>query len=197
MVRRAAGLSERESAVLRALIEAHVEIGAPIGSEWLARREGWVLSSATIRTVLAGLEESGYLRQPHTSAGRVPTEKGYRAYVAHRLRDGGFADEAELAEELPEEMEALLSEGDCEEILGQLAQVIGQVTHQLGLVLAPGSRPGSSIAWSWSGWPRGGSCWWSPSSAASSAAWCSRWMPQSRPTSWTGWPAGSTSGCTA
>jgi heat-inducible transcriptional repressor len=137
MVKRAAGLSERESAVLRALVEAHVEIGAPIGSEWLARREGWALSSATIRTVLAGLEEGGYLRQPHTSAGRVPTEKGYRAYVAHRLRDGGFADAADLTEQLPEEMEALLSEGDCEEILGQLAQVIGQVTHQLGLVLAP------------------------------------------------------------
>ncbi len=137
MAQRIPGLSERESAVLRAVVDAHVDTGAPVGSEWLTRRQAWGLSPATIRAVLLRLDEAGYLRQPHTSAGRVPTAMGYRAYVADRFRDDGFAADAAAAENLPGPATGPFGEGDCERLLGQLAQAIGEVTHQLGLVLAP------------------------------------------------------------
>ena len=74
-------LSERTRRVLATLVREHIETGEPVASQTLVRRGGFGLSSATIRNVLAQLEELGYLRQPHTSAGRVPTDLGYRSYV--------------------------------------------------------------------------------------------------------------------
>src|SRR5262245_49040664 len=74
-------LSERSSRLLATLVREYIETGEPISSQVLARESGLHVSSATVRNVLAHLEESGYLHQPHTSAGRVPTDRGYRVFV--------------------------------------------------------------------------------------------------------------------
>jgi heat-inducible transcriptional repressor len=74
-------LSERSRRVLTTLVREYIETGGPVPSQVLARRSGLGLSSATVRHVLAQLEELGYVHQPHTSAGRVPTDRGYRVFV--------------------------------------------------------------------------------------------------------------------
>ena len=74
-------LSERKKRILRSIIEAHIEMGEPIGSKYLVSSAQIPFSSATIRNEMSELEEMGYLEQPHTSAGRIPTKLGYRFYV--------------------------------------------------------------------------------------------------------------------
>ena len=98
-------LSDRKAAILRALVRHYIRTGEAVGSEALVQTAGLRVSSATIRNELASLEELGYLTQPHTSAGRAPTDQAYRFYVdmlpaRPRLRDWerraivGFFDEA-------------------------------------------------------------------------------------------------------
>src|SRR5687767_6893041 len=74
-------LGDREREVLRAVVQEYITTGEPVGSSHLARRPEFDVSSATLRNVLADLEELGYLEKPHTSAGRVPTDRGYRFFV--------------------------------------------------------------------------------------------------------------------
>ena len=74
-------LNDRKKMILKAIIEAHVKEGEPVGSKYLTQHKQIALSSATIRNEMAELESLGYLEQPHTSAGRVPSEYGYRFYV--------------------------------------------------------------------------------------------------------------------
>lgn len=128
-------LSEREESVLAALVRAHVELGTPVGSAGLLERERYDLSPATIRKILANLEERGYVRQPHTSAGRVPTNKAYRLYATQAL-DGQVAEANEVVA-VRRRIEAKLQQVSADEIHGQLAEIIGDVSMQLGLVLAP------------------------------------------------------------
>ena len=71
-------LSERKKLILRAVIEAHIKTGEPIGSKYLTENEQIACSSATIRNEMAELEALGYLEQPHTSSGRIPSDMGYR-----------------------------------------------------------------------------------------------------------------------
>ena len=134
-------LSKREIQVLLALVKVHVALGVPVGSQTLNQRENLGVSSATIRNTLASLEEKGYVCQPHVSAGRIPSEKGYRFYVQRYVataddgsNSGGIA--------LRQQMEAAQQEGDYEEILHQLARTIGDLSNQLGLVLAPRFKQG-------------------------------------------------------
>ena len=88
-------LSKREIQVLLALVKVHVALGVPIGSQTLNQREDIGVSSATIRNTLASLEEKGYVSQPHVSAGRIPSEKGYRFYVQRCMAtDDAGLDEA-------------------------------------------------------------------------------------------------------
>ena len=79
-------LSERERRVLEAVIESYVETAEPAGSRTLSRRFGLGVSPATIRNTMSDLEEKGFLFHPHTSAGRVPTDQGYRVYVDSLMR---------------------------------------------------------------------------------------------------------------
>ena len=74
-------LGQRKAAVLHAIVEEYVRTGEPVGSETIAERAGLGVSSATIRNEMAALEELGFLSHPHTSAGRIPTDAGYRHYV--------------------------------------------------------------------------------------------------------------------
>ncbi|HZO60641.1 MAG TPA: heat-inducible transcriptional repressor HrcA [Solirubrobacterales bacterium] len=81
-------LTDRQQMLLRTLVESHVELGQPVGSKWLAERSEVRWSSSTIRYELAALEEAGFLNHPHTSAGRVPTDAGYRWYADTILHEG-------------------------------------------------------------------------------------------------------------
>jgi len=129
-------LSKREIQVLLALVKVHVALGVPVGSQTLNERENLGVSPATIRNTLASLEEKGYISQPHVSAGRIPSEKGYRFYVQRCMETADVGlDEAEIT--LRQQLEAAQQEGDYEEILHQLARTIGDLSNQLGLVLAP------------------------------------------------------------
>ena len=75
-------LSERKKQILRAVVEAHIATGEPVGSNYLTDNAGIQFSSATVRSEMADLEDMGYLEQPHTSSGRVPTKLGYHFYIA-------------------------------------------------------------------------------------------------------------------
>lgn len=86
-------MTERQLAILSAIIEQYAEVAVPVGSVTLAKLFG--VSSATIRSEMGRLEEAGYIMQPHTSAGRVPTDKGYRVYV-NDITEAGLADTPKL-----------------------------------------------------------------------------------------------------
>ena len=79
-------LTDRQRRILARLVSDYIEQGEPVSSAWLAEHSGLGLSSATVRNILARLEEQGLVRQPHTSAGRVPTDAGYRLYVDSLLQ---------------------------------------------------------------------------------------------------------------
>src|ERR1044072_8180524 len=77
----APGFAARQHPTLARLVAEYIEQGEPVSSSWLAEHSALGLSSATVRNILARLEELGHVRQPHTSAGRIPTDSGYRLYV--------------------------------------------------------------------------------------------------------------------
>ena len=83
-------LDERKAAILKAVVEEYVETAQPVGSQAIARAAGLGVSSATVRNEMTVLERDGYLHQPHTSAGRVPTDQGYRFFVDHFAPTGGL-----------------------------------------------------------------------------------------------------------
>ncbi len=93
-------LNDRRKEILRAIIQSHIDLNTPIGSILITKRFAIGLSPATIRNTMAKLEELGYIRQPHTSAGRVPTEKGYRFYIDSIMEDQVFSINSALSNEL-------------------------------------------------------------------------------------------------
>jgi heat-inducible transcriptional repressor len=126
-------LGPRKAAVLRAVVEEYVRSGEPVGSETIADHANLGVSSATIRNEMAALEELGYLTHPHTSAGRIPTDQGYRHYVdalppAGRLRD---AQRRAIAGYFAE---AIL---DLEEVLKGSVQLLSRLTQYAGLAVPP------------------------------------------------------------
>ena len=126
-------LSEREREVLASLITQYIASADPVGSRLIANKFMTDLSSATIRNTLQDLEEQGLLKQPHTSAGRVPTDLGYRFYVDFLLQP------EELSQEIKDEIKSkILKEGqEINEILGQTCRVLSDITKQLGVTMAP------------------------------------------------------------
>jgi heat-inducible transcriptional repressor len=127
----AAGLTEREQDVLRRVVQHFIDTAAPVGSKTLA--EGFDLSSASIRNTMKQLEEGGYLGHPHTSAGRVPTEQGYRLYVDDLMDVAGLSQqEASL---LRESVRRRL--GDLDAVARETSRVLGRLTQLLGVVLTP------------------------------------------------------------
>jgi heat-inducible transcriptional repressor len=123
-------LPERDRRILAALVQAYIDHGEPVSSLWLASR-GFGVSSATLRNVLARLEELGYVRQPHTSAGRVPTDMGYRTYVDQILA------ERRTARHTPELEERLRRAGTVEDVLSHATQEMSRAAHQVGFAVGP------------------------------------------------------------
>ena len=128
-------LSERTRRVLSTLVRDYIDSGEPVASATLTRRAGLGVSSATIRNVLAQLEDMGYVSQPHTSAGRIPTDLGYRYYV-DMLLEGRRAARDQVT------VEARLREqaGDAplfNRVLSSASHVLFEVSHHVGFAIAP------------------------------------------------------------
>src|ERR1700721_2642852 len=119
------GLSERAQLLLKALIENYIRDGQPVGSRPLSRDSGLSLSSATIRNVMADLEDLGFVASPHTSAGRIPTDKGYRFFVDTLLKLKPLRHE-----EIEEIERRLTSDQANGRSLGQtVSQIVPNVPH--------------------------------------------------------------------
>ncbi|MBD3401523.1 heat-inducible transcription repressor HrcA, partial [candidate division GN15 bacterium] len=126
-------LSDREKAILYNLITHYIQSADPVGSRVIANRFKMGISSATIRNTLQDLEELGLVEQPHTSAGRVPTDQGYRVYVDYLLKP-----ERLTPQEQQVIRETITREGrGINEMLGQTARLLGDITRQLGVTIAP------------------------------------------------------------
>lgn len=124
--------NERSREILRRAISTFVATGKPVGSRMIARRSSESLSAATVRNVMADLEEMGYLRQPHASAGRVPTDKAYRFYVDCLLE----------RHELSPKNRSLVDTGlrpddSAEHLMVRTSQILSRVSRGLGIVVSP------------------------------------------------------------
>jgi heat-inducible transcriptional repressor len=123
-------LTTRQAEVLRTVVEAHVEVGQPVGSKWLVEHANLPWKPSTIRAELAKLEELGLLQHPHTSAGRVPTDSGYRYYVDELLEKGALP--------VPRNKFQLTDmRREVEETLRATTEQLSQVTNLLAIVSAP------------------------------------------------------------
>ena len=132
----AAELSERKHTILRAIIQNYLETGEPVGSRTLSKSTDLKLSSATIRNEMADLEDLGYIFQPHTSAGRIPSDKGYRLYVDMLMQD--------KEQELEELKSVMLEKTDrVEKVLKQAAKVLAANTNYATMVSSPVNRRNS------------------------------------------------------
>ncbi|GAC1459591.1 MAG: heat-inducible transcriptional repressor HrcA [Steroidobacteraceae bacterium] len=129
-------LSERAQRLLRVLVESYIRDGQPVGSRALSRESGLQLSSATIRNVMADLEELGFVASPHTSAGRVPTDKGYRFFV-DTLLQLRTPDEPASAE-MRRQFEA--SRDSSTDLIVSVSQLLSSVTQLAGVVTVPRTR---------------------------------------------------------
>ena len=126
-------LPERDRRILGVLVQGYIDDGEPISSLWLASR-GFGVSSATLRNVLARLEEHGYVRQPHTSAGRVPTDLGYRCYVDQLLTERRSSRPA------PQVEARLRRAGTVDDRLSHALQEVARASQQLSFAVAPNAE---------------------------------------------------------
>jgi heat-inducible transcriptional repressor len=127
-------LSERAQSLLKALVERYIVEGLPVGSRSLSRFSNLELSPATIRNVMADLEEMGFVASPHTSAGRVPTPKGYRFFVDTLLT-------VRPMEEMErQQLQEQLTPDDPHRVVAAASQILSDLTHFAGIVVAPRRR---------------------------------------------------------
>jgi heat-inducible transcriptional repressor len=132
-------MDERALSLLKTLVERYIAEGQPIGSRTLSRASGLELSPATIRNVMADLEELGLIASPHTSAGRVPTARGYRLFVDMMMTTRPL-ETTQLSPELASVREQLLPD-QPQRVIAQAAQLLSNLSHFVGVVTAP-RRPG-------------------------------------------------------
>lgn len=134
----ATGVDDRKIAILRAVIEHYVSTGQPVGSSHVAAMPGITVSPATIRNDMAALEAEGYLAQPHTSAGRVPTDKGYRMYVDH-LTSTDVAQAGRLSAVSRQRLGEFFDSAHfrLEETLHRTSLLLAQLTNYTAVVTGP------------------------------------------------------------
>jgi heat-inducible transcriptional repressor len=133
-------LNERAQQLLRVLIENYIRDGQPVGSRVLSRESGLSLSSATIRNVMADLEELGFVTSPHTSAGRVPTDKGYRFFVDTLLHVQPLDSVAES--EIRRQLDTK-RDNNSKALIAAASQLLSSVTHLAGVVTLPRTQQAS------------------------------------------------------
>lgn len=123
-------LDERKRIILKAIIQTYLETGEPVGSRTISKYTDLNLSSATIRNEMSDLEEMGYILQPHTSAGRIPSDKGYRLYVDELMR--------EKEREVSEIKEMMIEKTDrMEQVLKQVVKVLASNTNYATMITGP------------------------------------------------------------
>src|SRR5262245_45792504 len=123
---------ERPREILKLIIRSYITSGEPVGSRTLSKVMDSKLSPATIRNIMSDLEDAGYLTQPHTSAGRVPSEKGYRFYVDNLGESGKLSksDERYISRMLAESetLEGVMARGSC---------LLSSISNNMGIVMSP------------------------------------------------------------
>jgi heat-inducible transcriptional repressor len=126
-------LNERSRHILEAIIEDYIISAEPVGSRTISRKHELLLSPASVRNVMADLEEMGFLTSPHTSAGRVPTDKAYRFYV------DSLVGSSRIAREEREEIRkrCCLTGKDIGEVLKETSRMLSSISHYMGIVVAP------------------------------------------------------------
>jgi len=129
-------LKERKNKVLHAVIHEYIKTGKPVGSSVLEKNYKFNLSPATLRNLMAELEKEGYLTHPHTSAGRIPTDEGYKAYVSSLVELQRLAVEEE--ERIKKEYEKKTKEIDT--LLSQTSKILSGLSNYTGFVTAPNSK---------------------------------------------------------
>ncbi len=127
-------LNDREQEILKFLIEHYISTAEPVGSRVLSQKYGLGLSPATVRNTMQDLEEHGLVKQPHTSAGRIPTDEGYRTYVDHLLQRVPlpWSDARALEKQLSGEGLKVV-----DDLLEKTTRVLASISRQLGVTLAP------------------------------------------------------------
>src|SRR5438309_6189901 len=125
-------LDSRAREVLREIIMQHVATGEPISSRSLAKGGRFQLSPASLRNVMADLEDLGYLQQPHTSAGRVPTDRGYRFFIDHLMRSRSLSQHER--EVIDDEVQHAT---EIDEMLQLASRLVSKMSDQIGVVFMP------------------------------------------------------------
>jgi heat-inducible transcriptional repressor len=130
-------LSERSKKILYAVVQSYINYPDPVGSRIVTKRYSFGLSPATIRNIMADLEEMGFLTQPHTSAGRVPTDQGYRFYVDSLVSEGDLNSniEIEILQGLYRRLEIL--KNNIELLLSETTKSLSLLSHYLGVAMSP------------------------------------------------------------
>jgi len=126
-------LNEREESVLRSIIHHYILSAKPVGSRVIAKKYGLGLSAASIRNVMADLEDAGFLSHPHTSAGRVPTSEGYRIYVNNMMKVEKLT--SQIKRKIRENVQSVDKNYDF--LLAKTSQILGMISSQLGVVIGP------------------------------------------------------------
>ncbi|KNY26796.1 heat-inducible transcriptional repressor HrcA [Pseudobacteroides cellulosolvens] len=126
-------LDDRKRRILQAIIDDYIDTAEPIGSRTIARKHELGLSSATIRNEMADLEEMGFLGQPHTSAGRVPSDKGYRLYVNELMKERVISTEE--ADCIKQALEVRINE--MNQLIRQASMIMSKITKYTSIAIAP------------------------------------------------------------
>jgi heat-inducible transcriptional repressor len=134
-------LSEREQLLLKVLVGSYIRDGQPVGSRSLSRESGLALSSATIRNIVADLERLGFVSSPHTSAGRIPTDRGYRFFVDSLLKARTPLDEDPAFVELRRQLDT--PREDTKALVAVASQLLSNVTRLAGVVTLPRAQQAS------------------------------------------------------
>lgn len=138
MEKQTSDLTDRAQHILKVLVEDYIQDGQPVGSRTLAKRSGLDLSAATIRNVMADLEDMGYIRAPHTSAGRVPTSQGYRLFVDSMIKV------KPLDSQSADHLQVQLNTGqDANSLIQSASNLLSGITSLTGVVTIPRHNPSS------------------------------------------------------
>ncbi len=126
-------LTERQKLILKMIIDSYVHSAEPVGSRAISKKDTVKYSSATVRNEMSDLEDMGYLEQPHTSAGRIPSQKGYRFYVDYLMEPASLlkADIDNIRQQLYHQ------KMQVEEIVGNTASILADLTHYTAIALGP------------------------------------------------------------
>ncbi|HEX6595816.1 MAG TPA: heat-inducible transcriptional repressor HrcA, partial [Acidimicrobiales bacterium] len=128
-------LDERKAAILKAVVEEYIDTAQPVGSASVVRATELAVSTATVRNELAALERDGFLDHPHTSAGRIPTDKGYRFFVDHLTPSLGEPQRHRVQDFFER------AHGEIEQMLHDTTRLLSDLTHYAALVVPPSRQP--------------------------------------------------------